>query len=164
MIDLEIGEVNKKVLPEFSVIGKEGTGLAEKGSLWVPKLWDEVNQQFDELIAIVEPAVFSSVDMWGLMSDETTWLDPWKETGRYLAGIQFPTEVVAPIGWQRWVIPAMEYEVVKTDADHLDKITENMLTKVLPEKEESLVAAIQEHYLPDFKSGEVELYFPVKIL
>ncbi len=156
--------MTRKVLPEFSVIGKEGSGMAEKGTLWVPKLWEEVNQDFDELLASIDLKDFAAIDMWGLMSDATTWLDPWQEIGRYLAGIQFPNEVTPPTGWQRWVIPAMEYQVVKTDAAHLDELTEKMLTKVLPEKDEDLVAAIQEHYLPDFASGEVELYFPVKII
>ncbi len=39
-----------------------------------------------------------------------------------------------------------------------------MLMEVLPENNVHLSAAIQERYLPHFKEGEVELFFPVEPL
>jgi len=41
-------------------------------------------------------------------------------------------------------------------------MTEKMLSEVLPENKVQLAAAIQERYLPHFKEGEVELFFPVE--
>ncbi len=40
-------------------------------------------------------------------------------------------------------------------------MTEKMLLEVLPQNNVTLSGAIQEHYLPEFAPGEVELYFPV---
>jgi hypothetical protein len=43
-------------------------------------------------------------------------------------------------------------------------MTEKMFEEILPQENAELVAAIQEHYLPNFEPGEVELYFPIKML
>lgn len=103
-------------------------------------------------------------DLWGLMSDSKHWLEPWQEQGKYLAGIELPANTQAPDGWQRWEIPAMEYLVVKTDAPNLETMTQKMFEEILPREQRELAGAIQEHYLPKFATGEVELYFPVSIL
>ena len=58
----------------------------------------------------------------------------------------------------------MTYLVVKTDEKNLTMMTEKMLMEVLPENNVQLSAAIQERYLPHFKEGEVELFFPVEPL
>ncbi len=164
MIDLELGEVIRKTLPEFAVIGKEGRGLVSEGSSWVPELWELATRDFEELAQAANQCELSTIELWGLMSDDKRWLDPWQTTGRYLAGMQFPHEVEAPYSWTRWVLPAMEYLVVKTDEANLEMMTEKMFTEILPQEKAELVAAIQERYLPEFASGEVELYFPVKII
>ncbi|MFP9084207.1 AraC family transcriptional regulator, partial [Enterococcus faecalis] len=59
-------------------------------------------------------------------------------------------------------MPEMEYMVVKTNEANLNMMTEKMLREVLPENNVQLAAAIQEHYLPNFQEGEVELYFPIE--
>ena len=43
-------------------------------------------------------------------------------------------------------------------------MTQKMFEEILPQQGVALVAAIQEHYLPEFTAGEVELYFPINIL
>lgn len=42
---MTIGEVRRVNLPAFTVIGKEGKGLAQDGSSWVPPLWEIVNEK-----------------------------------------------------------------------------------------------------------------------
>jgi predicted transcriptional regulator YdeE len=164
MIGLELGEVIRKRLPEFAVIGKEGRGLATEAASWVPELWELANRDFEELAEAANEWEVDSVNLWGLMSDANRWLDPWQEEGRYLAGMQLPHEVKQPHDWQRWLIPAMEYLVVKTNEANLEMMTEKMFEEILPQENAELVAAIQEHYLPNFEPGEVELYFPIKML
>ncbi|EOT41075.1 GyrI-like domain-containing protein [Enterococcus dispar] len=157
---MELGEIKKVNLPAFTVIGKEGSGLAAEGSSWVPLLWDNVNEHFEEIAANVTLHP-SEIHLWGLMSDESAWLEPWQEIGRYLAGIAVPTHTEVPAGWQKWQMPPSNYFVIKTNVDNLAAMTEKMLMEILPQNNMTLSAAIQEHYLPEFAPGEVELYFPV---
>lgn len=159
---MELGDVRKVVLAEFTVIGKEGKGLAEDGGSWVPPLWDLANEHFEELTAVIPEEALTEINLWGLMSDEESWLAPWRKTGRYLAGIQVPADIKPPKDWQQWKIPEMEYLAVKTNAENLNDMTEKILTEIFPKNDYELAAAIQEHYLPDFEEGEVELFFPIK--
>ncbi|BCA85406.1 hypothetical protein EsVE80_09290 [Enterococcus saigonensis] len=160
---MELGEVKRISLPAFTVIGKEGSGLAAEGSSWVPLLWDSVNEHFEEIAATIqlEP---EEIHLWGLMSDQSEWLLPWAEIGRYLAGIAVPQDTKAPLNWQKWEMPALDFMVVKTNEDNLANMTEKMLEEILPQNHVTLTAAIQEHYLPEFGPGEVELYFPISAL
>lgn len=163
-IRMEIGEVQKVRLPAFAVIGKLGDGLAEDGSSWVPPLWETANNHFEELGAVVNQKELTEIRMWGLMSDSTAWLTPWQAVGCYLAGMEVPADTPTPPGWIRWNLPAMEYLIVKTNTQDLVAITEKMLTEIIPQQGETLAAAIQEYYEPDFAAGEVVLYFPTRIL
>lgn len=160
---MELGEVIQTQKTAFTVIGKEGQGPADDAPQWVSELWKAVYQDLDQLDEFVNKQS-SEADLWGVMSDDKYWLEPWQDQGRYLAGIELPSSVQPPEGWQRWELPAMEYLVVKTDAPNLDSMTQKMLEEILPREELHLVGAIQEHYLPDFTAGEVELYFPVNLL
>ncbi|MDN6639440.1 MAG: GyrI-like domain-containing protein [Tetragenococcus sp.] len=160
---MELGEVIQTTKPVFVVIGKEGQGPAEDAPTWVPELWKAVYQDLDELNELVDKET-EEADLWGLMSDDKQWLAPWQEQGKYLAGIELPVITPVPEGWQYWEIPAMEYLVVKTDAPNLDSMTQKMFEEILPREGHNLVGAVQEHYLPNFTSGEVELYFPVKMI
>lgn len=161
---MQLGEVIRVERPAFYVIGKEGKGLAEEGASWVPALWELATKDFEEIEFLVSDQKAEELEFWGLMSDGTNWLEPWQETGRYLAGVQVQTENFPPVGWVRWEMPAMTYLVVKTDEKNLTMMTEKMLMEVLPENNVQLSAAIQERYLPHFKEGEVELFFPVEPL
>lgn len=161
---MQLGEVIRVERPAFYVIGKEGKGLAEEGASWVPALWELATKDFEEIEFLVSDQKAEELEFWGLMSDGTNWLEPWQETGRYLAGVQVHTENFPPVGWVRWEMPAMTYLVVKTDEKNLTMMTEKMLMEVLPENNVYLSAAIQERYLPHFKEGEVEFFFPVEPL
>ena len=157
---MEIGEVRRVSLPGFAVIGKEGKGLSQEGASWVPPLWEKFTKHSTEIVELAAEGS-EEVHLWGLMSDEKTWLEPWGEVGRYLAGVEVPKDTKAPEDWRRWEMPAMDYLVVKTNSENLDMMTEEMLSQILPNENAVLAAAIQEHYLPEFEKGEVELYFPV---
>lgn len=161
---MELGEVIRIQLPAFYVVGKEGSGLAMESTSWVPPLWDLITKDFDQMEQKLLAEKVQEIHFWGLMSDGENWLEPWQETGRYLAGVQVSDDQLPPRDWIRWEMPAMEYLVVKTNAENLDMMTEKMLSEVLPENNAELVAAIQEHYLPSFEQGEVELYFPITVL
>ncbi len=112
---MQLGEVIRVERPAFYVIGKEGKGLAEEGASWVPALWELATKDFEEIEFLVSDQKAEELEFWGLMSDGTNWLEPWQETGRYLAGVQVHTENFPPVGWVRWEMPAMTYLVVKTD-------------------------------------------------
>lgn len=161
---MNIGEVQKVRLPAFTVIGKLGEGLAAEGPSWVPPLWEAANAHFEELGEVVDPDALTDIKLWGLMSDTQAWLWPWQELGCYLAGLEVPRETPTPVDWYRWDMPAMEYLIVKTNSQELNAMTEKMLTEILPQQGEELVAAIQEYYEPDFEAGEVVLYFPTKMI
>lgn len=159
---MEIEGVNRVDLPPLDVIGKEGRGLAEEGSSWVPLLWDQMNTHFEEIVGLLAGQKMEDLHLWGLMSDGTHWLEPWQEEGRYLAGVQVPKDAETPVGWVRWELPAMSYLTLKASAEKIEDATNLMLGEIFPLEKLDLAGAIQEHYLPHFAEGEVELYFPFK--
>lgn len=149
----------------FTVIGKKGLGRAEQGSEWVPPLWDQMNEEFDELIPVIKTDAEGPVlHMWGLMSDAETWLLPWQAEGLYLAGIEADPAAEAPHGFTKWEWPAFEYFTVKTDMDHYQEAMQVMMTEVLPDEGEKLVGPVIEFYRPSFAEDELMLYFPIKKL
>lgn len=158
----KIKGVDKVVLPEITVLGKEGSGLSSAATSWVAPLWDEMNQHFDEVVPFIDATEIENLHLWGLMSDQENWLAPWGETGRYLAGVQVKPGTIAPEGWSVWVLPPQTYLTLKTDGEKVDRATEIMLEQVLPLEKVTLAGAVQEHYLPNFAEGEVALYFPVQ--
>ncbi|MFC4770901.1 GyrI-like domain-containing protein [Enterococcus hermanniensis] len=159
---MKIKGINRVDLPTIYVIGKEGRGLAEEGASWVPLLWDQVNDHFEELAATLANPEKVPLHLWGLMSDGTQWLEPWEHEGRYLASVQVAKEIFVPEGWTRWELPAKSYLTVKANGDKIEAATNLMLGEIFPLEKLELNGAIQEHYLPEFTPGEVELYFPFK--
>ena len=105
---MELGEVIRVTLPAFYVVGKEGKGLAEEGPSWVPALWDLATKDFEEIEFLLADQEAEDLQFWGLMSDGENWLEPWQETGRYLAGVQVTTDNFPPVDWVRWQMPEME--------------------------------------------------------
>lgn len=159
---MKIKGIDRIDLPTIYVIGKEGRGLAEEGASWVPALWDQVNDHFEELIVSLTGQEQESLHLWGLMSDGKEWLEPWQNEGRYLAGVQVTKEAIVPEGWTCWELPAKSYLTVKANGDKIEEATNLMLGEIFPLEKLELAGAIQEHYLPEFAQGEVELYFPFK--
>lgn len=158
---MELGVVERINYPAFTVIGKVGEGLAEDGASWVPPLWQLTNEHFDELGDVVPVAEMTELHLWGLMSDTSSWLAPWQEVGRYLAGLEVPSDTPTPADWTRWEMPAMEYLTVKTNAEELGATMEKVFNEVMAVEGLQLVAAVQEYYEADFGPGEVVLYFPI---
>ena len=56
----------------------------------------------------------------------------------------------------------MSYLTVMASAEKIEEATNLMLGEIFPLEKLELAGAIQEHYLPHFAEGEVELYFPFK--
>lgn len=160
---MDLGEVRLIKKAAFAVVGREGSGLVAESNSWVPTLWEACDQQLPELLqALATSLSEAQIDLWGLMTDSENWLAPWETVGRYLAGIEVPAEIPVPDGWVLWQLPEAEYFVVKTNEENLAQMTEEVLTRLMPQHQLQLAGAIQEHYQPDFADGEVELYFPVK--
>jgi len=155
---LELGEVFKITKEDFVVIGKEGTGPVEETD-WVAELWSDFQEKFAEI-----ENVTTASNYWGLMSDASSWLAPWQDQGKYLAGVECDLDVEAPAGWTKWVMPKMEYLTFQTDSANMDFMLQKMFNEVLPQQNLQVIAAIQEHYLTEFNSDQVELYLPVKLL
>ena len=163
---MEIGEVFRITRPAFLVVGKEQQGPVMMADEWIPQLWEAVYEQLVDLQQVVEFEVDAQMELWGLMSDAEEWLAPWQEAGRYLAGMALPITFNRALieHYDYWELPAMEYLMVKTDAPNLERITEQMFEKILPQEQATLVAAIQEQYLPEFEEDEVILCFPIRII
>ena len=70
-------------------------------------------KDFEEIEFLLADQEAENLQFWGLMSDGENWLEPWQETGRYLAGVQVTTDNFPPVDWVRWQMPEMEYMVVK---------------------------------------------------
>lgn len=76
---MDIKGINRIHSPNFYVIGKEGRGLAEESGSWVPLLWDQMNQHFEEIAGLINATDMSQLHLWGLMSDGDHWLEPWQK-------------------------------------------------------------------------------------
>lgn len=159
---MKLKGVERKQIPGFTVIGKEGNGQATEADSWVPLLWDQLNQHFEELAGLIDASQMENLHLWGLMSDKYQWLAPWQKEGRYLAGVQVKPDAIAPAGWIKWQMPPLEFLTIRTSGDKIDQATQLMLGDIFDLEKVELAGAVQEHYLPSFSENEVELYFPIE--
>lgn len=104
-------------LPSFCVIGKEGA--TTDGSHFVEELWQEANEQFGQISALVmKDEKGRPVGLWGLMSDFSRTYQPWEKDfseGLYLAGAQCAPDTIPPQGWVLWKAPAGTYLRVENE-------------------------------------------------
>ena len=161
---MEIGEVYKMTQPAFLVVGKEGEGATLELDTWIPELWGACYEHLTDLQALADQMKVANIELWGLMSDKQEWLAPWQFEGRYLAGVALPVTLDRSLitDFDCWEMPAFEYLVVKTDSVNLERMMEQMFETILPQEQATVIAAIQERYLPEFAEDEVELCFPIR--
>src|SRR4051794_31991950 len=83
-----------------SVIGKLGQGLSADAYNWIPALWQEANNNFDEIELLAKKNNEGSlVGLWGAMSDISENFERWTDQGKYLAGCEVSDNSIAPAGW-----------------------------------------------------------------
>ncbi|MGZ9583719.1 GyrI-like domain-containing protein [Paenibacillus marinisediminis] len=147
----------------IAIIGKVGQGLSAEGSNWIPALWQEANQNFNEIrdLAKIDEAG-NIVGIWGAMSDISETFERWGEQGKYLAGCEVLEDSEAPAGWTKWVIPSYKYAVVKCNQETYQDIFTNMVHEYLPNHNYSIVGAVHEYYNPSETNGDLYLYFPIE--
>lgn len=145
--------------PAFTVIGKEGS--TADGTGFIAALWDDANAHFGEVAALALTADGVPVGIWGAMTDFSKKFLPWQENftqGLYLAGVEVPSDAVAPQGWTKWEIPGFVYLRVRNDAPDvfakmLDYIAENGM---------ALAGAV--HDFTDAATGTGYMLFPIEKL
>ncbi|KRF13594.1 GyrI-like domain-containing protein [Paenibacillus sp. Soil787] len=114
---------------KFSVIGKTGKGLSNEGPKWIPPLWQEANSNFIEISNLAKlDAEGNIVGIWGAMSDVDDNFERWKVEGKYLAGCEVVDDAITPSGWEKWVIPAFKYVVVKCTQDTYNETFQQMIS------------------------------------
>lgn len=150
------------VLPEISVIGKQG--LCTKECNIVGDLWKQANSCFAEVAALgMKNADGSYTGFWGAMSDETLSFRPWTENfsrGLYLAGVEVRADAVAPAGWAKWTLPARKYLVVDVSMETYAETFSKTLGETLPGLKMKLSGAVCDYTEPS--TGRNKLFFPVE--
>lgn len=63
----------------FAVIWKEGQGFSNEGFSWIPALWKEATNSFEEIQHLVKYDVNGNkVGFWGAMSDIEDKFEKWE--------------------------------------------------------------------------------------
>jgi len=155
-------DVKLVVKKSFSVIGKEGQGLAAESGLWLPPLWQAANENFNEINGLAKLDENGQlVGIWGAMSDVNHKFERWSESGKYLAGCEVVDEAIAPNGWTKWIVPSYQYALVKCTQDTYGEVFNYILQEYLPQNDFQVVGAVHEYYAPNGVQGDLYLYFPI---
>ncbi|WDV46465.1 effector binding domain-containing protein [Clostridiaceae bacterium M8S5] len=147
----------------FKVLGKLGEGNSNEGFKWVPPLWEEANEHFNEIAYLAKrDANDNIVGMWGAMSDVDESFNPWGSNGKYLAGCEVVEDAIVQDNWTLWQIPSYKYATIKCTQETYGNAFTYMSQQYLPDNNYTLAGAVHEYYPQDAKKGEVHLYFPVE--
>ncbi len=96
---------------------------------------------------------------WGLMSDSETFLAPWKEQGRYLAGWQVPRETEPFSDWKVWTLPASAWLRIQLRLDQYDEAFSFMTQEFFPNNPWVANGACHEFYPNDFCNPKTDLLY-----
>ncbi len=147
----------------FSVIGKEGQGLAENSQQWIPPLWIDANSHFAEIVGLAKYDEAGKIaGIWGAMSDVSNTFKPWDHQGKYLAGCEALDVAEPPAGWTKWTIPAFTYIVANCSQNQYGDTFHYILKEFIPSSNYTLAGAVQEYYPEPGNSDRIALYFPIK--
>ena len=148
------------VKESFVVIGKEGSTLDGPG--FVQNLWQQANQQFDEIKHLAKTNELGQfVGFWGAMSDFSRSFLPWTNNfseGLYLAGVECNDDAQAPEGWTKWCIPGFEYLYVELQ----DEKTFLSVIEWMSSNNISLVGAVHDFTCP--VTSKNYMCFPIRKL
>lgn len=154
--------------PAFTVIGKEGRGVAGNGGEWIAPLWAEANAHFAEIEPLTKRTSSGQfAGFWGAMSSVDRAFHPWEGEGLYLAGCEAGDDARAPQGWARWKIPGFEYVTVRCNQSTYGKAFSFVLREYFPQNDLSLVGAVHEFYTAEdlgSADGSLTLCFPFRHL
>ncbi len=149
----------------FEVIGKEGTGDSTQGYLWVPPLWKEANDKFDEISGLVKLKEDGRIaGVWGAMSDINYGFRPWDIRGKYLAGCEVTEGAAAPEGWVKWSVPSFRYVTAECNSLEYGKVFQYVLKEYFIEYGLTLAGAVHEYYPEPGNTEKLCLYFPIEKL
>ncbi len=149
----------------FTVFGKEGQGSASESGKWIPPLWQEAREHFEEITSFAKLKTDGNLaGYWGLMSDLAHTFAPWNGEGAYLAGCEVRDGQSAPQGWVKWVVPSYRYAVIKCEKDTYHDAFGYMRKVYMPKNNFSLIGAVHEYYSPQDTDGSLYLFFPVEKL
>lgn len=152
---MNIREVEKS---SFSVIGKEGLGKSQEADIWIPPLWQQATNDFDEIAHLVK----QPLAVWGAMSDEARTFSAWSDGGLYLAGAEVENTTKTPENWTKWTFPSFRYLVVETATYEMHKVYSE-IENFMAQQDLELVGAVQEHHSISAENPEeLELWFPIE--
>lgn len=141
----------------FAVIGKSAQGPAVNPQGWVPALWRDSNQYFDQINPIVKKDESGRPLIWGAMNDAAEQNQRWGDTGKYLAGAETDIDAEAPEGWTRWIIPSQTYLVVGCTLDTYGEI----FSAICADSSIHITGTVHEQYPDAENPNQLELYFPI---
>lgn len=147
------------------VVGKKGEGASDSNSSWIQDLWDDANNNFNEIKDIVKTDSNGNIaGFWGVMTDIDEMFLPWNWQGKYMAGCEVEKDTIVPKGWSKITIPAFKYVSVKCKKDEYQKVFEYITNDYLPKHKYNLVGAMQEFYDTKDNYDTIHLLFPIEFL
>ena len=141
----------------FAVIGKAGSGPADKGPEWIAPLWPDAFKNLFEIAGIIRKTENGEVLWWGAMNDDEESNKRWGQTGKYMAGCEADVDVQPPDGWTKWVIPAQTYLV----ADATQATYGVVFGGITNDPKIKITGTVHERYPQPGNENVLELYFPV---
>jgi predicted transcriptional regulator YdeE len=147
----------------FTVIGRQGQGPTRFSQTWIRPLWRDLDRELDAVVHLARRGVNGEVlGMWGLMSDQTRYLAPWGDEGRYLAGIEANPGTSPPKGWALWSVPEQVYLVAACLRGEYQETYERVMRDLYRNEKYRLAGAAFEYY-PAGMGDRLELFVPVAL-
>ncbi|NLG25434.1 MAG: GyrI-like domain-containing protein [Clostridiales bacterium] len=144
----------------FRVAGVAGRGPADRGSEWVPPLWQAFAGQSQALKDAAGPG---APRLWGLMSDTGMAFAPWDGEGLYLAGVEV-NDGPLPEGFAAWTAPGHDYLVVPASPEGMCGALDRALQDEIPSRAMELAGAVFERYPDPSDPTRLELWCPIRPL
>jgi len=141
----------------FSIIGIEGQGSSQRAIQWIRPLWEEAVERRSEVVSIIKE------DEWGMMSGTESFLSPWGESGRYLAGWELKRFNDTLPGWKTWNIPASTFACIPTTISTISQSLEELQEFILQAPNLTRAGSTNEYYPPKF-SGKPDDEFMLYML
>lgn len=157
-MDINVEVVEK---PSFEIIGKVGEGNSQQNSEWILPLWKEFNENIKEIGELIKFDDGNISGIWGVMNDINDNFAPWKEKGKYMAGVEVKAGSNPPSGWVKWTVPGYRYLKVKCNIENYSSIFSYIINEYMLENKYSIIGNVQEYYIPNSKDESFYLFFPV---
>ena len=152
---MSISIITKKA---FSVIGISGEGDAANAVEWIQPLWAQAFEKRHEIQHRVKP------EAWGLMSGCESFLSPWQEAGKYLAGWETTVETIDALGWDTWHVPDQCFATVKCTLGNYRETLELLVHTISRDQRYCQSGAIHEYYPAIFNNSDTDhLYLHMMI-